>query len=164
MGQGGVNIIPRNRGDKMFRGVTQLNLDAKGRLAIPAKYRSDLLSLCEGHLIVTVDTSKSLLIYPQPTWEPIESKLSSLSSFNPKIRKLQRLLIGNASNVDMDSAGRILLPPSLRDISGLGKDVVLVGQVTKFELWNKSEWDAQFDDISDLLSDEMTPELEGFSL
>ena len=67
----------------MFRGVTQLSLDAKGRLAIPARYRGELMSSCAGRLIVTVDPSKCLLIYPQHAWEPIEQKLNNLSSFNP---------------------------------------------------------------------------------
>src|SRR5690242_5309277 len=119
----------------MFRGVTQLSLDAKGRLAIPARYRSELMSTCSGHLIVTVDPSKCLLIYPQPAWEPIEQKLNNLSSFDSKTRNLQRLLVGNASDVEMDAAGRILLPPPLRLFAGLSKDVVLVGQGAKFELW-----------------------------
>ena len=97
----------------MFRGITQLSLDAKGRLAIPARYRGELMSSCTGHLIVTVDPSKCLLIYPQPAWEPIEQKLNNLSSFDSKTRNLQRLLVGNASDVEMDAAGRILLPPPL---------------------------------------------------
>lgn len=95
----------------MFRGVTQLSLDAKGRLAIPARYRNELMSTCSGHLIVTVDPSKCLLIYPQPAWEPIEQKLNNLSSFDTVTRNLQRLLVGNACDVDMDAAGRILVSP-----------------------------------------------------
>ena len=83
----------------MFRGVTQLSLDAKGRLAIPAKYRTELMSSSAGCLIITVDPSRCLLIYPQPAWEPIEQKLNNLPSFDTKIRNLQRLLVGNASDV-----------------------------------------------------------------
>lgn len=148
----------------MFRGVTQLSLDAKGRLAIPARYRGGLMSFCEGRLIVTVDPSKCLLIYPQPAWEPIEQKLNNLPSFETKTRSLQRLLVGNASDVEMDAAGRILVPPPLRQFAGLSKEVVLVGQGTKFELWNESQWNQQIEAALDFDNGAMPPELNGFSL
>ncbi|MER0170605.1 MAG: transcriptional regulator MraZ [Nitrosomonas sp.] len=148
----------------MFRGVTQLSLDAKGRLAIPARYRSELMSTCSGHLIVTVDPSKCLLIYPQPAWEPIEQKLNNLSSFDSKTRNLQRLLVGNASDVEMDAAGRILLPPPLRLFAGLSKDVVLVGQGAKFELWDEVQWNLQIEDALAFKDGDMPPELDGFTL
>lgn len=105
----------------MFRGVSTLNLDSKGRLAVPSKHRDFLQSYCAGRLIVTADPGKCLLIYPQPDWEPIEKKLNSLSSFNPQSRSLQRLLVGNASDVELDGAGRILVPPPLRQFAGLEK-------------------------------------------
>lgn len=148
----------------MFRGVTQLSLDAKGRLAIPARYRSELTSTCSGHLIVTVDPSKCLLIYPQPAWEPIEQKLNNLSSFDSKTRNLQRLLVGNASDVEMDAAGRILLPLPLRLFAGLSKDVVLVGQGAKFELWDEVQWNLQIEEALAFKDGDMPPELDGFSL
>ena len=148
----------------MFRGITQLSLDAKGRLAIPARYRGELMSSCTGHLIVTVDPSKCLLIYPQPAWEPIEQKLNNLSSFNPKIRSLQRLLVGNASDVEMDTTGRILVSPPLRQFAGLSKDVVLVGQGAKFELWDEEQWNIQIENALSFKEDDMPIELEGFSL
>ena len=148
----------------MFRGVTQLSLDAKGRLAIPARYRGGLMSFCEGRLIVTVDPSKCLLIYPQPDWEPIEQKLNNLSSFNPKIRSLQRLLVGNASDVEMDTTGRICVSLPLRQFAGLSKDVVLVGQGAKFELWDEEQWNLQIENALSFKEDDMPIELEGFSL
>ncbi len=148
----------------MFRGVTQLSLDAKGRLAMPARYRSGLISFCEGRLIVTADPSKCLLIYPQPAWEPIEQKLNSLSSFDPRTRSLQRLLVGNASDVEMDAAGRILVSPPLRQFAGLSKEVVLVGQGAKFELWDEEQWDLQIESALAFKDGGMPPELDGFSL
>ncbi len=148
----------------MFRGITQLSLDAKGRLAIPARYRDELMSTCSGHLIVTVDPSKCLLIYPYPAWEPIEQKLNSLSSFSPASRNLQRLMVGSASDVEMDAAGRILLSPSLRQFADLSKDVVLVGQGTKFELWNETQWNLQIEIALAFKDGDMPPELDGFSL
>ena len=148
----------------MFRGVTQLSLDAKGRLAIPARYRGGLMSFFFFCLIVTVDPSKCLLIYPQPAWEPIEQKLNNLSSFNPKIRSLHRLLVGNASDVEMDTTGRILVSPPLRQFAGLSKDVVLVGQGAKFELWDEEQWNLQIENALSFKEDDMPIELEGFSL
>lgn len=148
----------------MFRGVTQLNLDANGRLAIPVKYRGELMSSCEGRLIVTADPSKCLLIYPLPAWEPIEQKLNSLTSFEPRIRSLQRLLVGSASDVEMDTAGRILVSPSLRQFASLSKEVVLVGQGMKLELWDEKQWNMQIESALVFNNGDMPPELEGFSL
>jgi MraZ protein len=148
----------------MFRGITQLSLDAKGRLAIPARYRGELMSSCTGHLIVTVDPSKCLLIYPQPAWEPIEQKLNNLSSFDQKTRNLQRLLVGNASDVEIDTTGRILVSPPLRQFACLSKDVVLVGQGAKFELWDEEQWNLQIENALSFKEDDMPIELEGFSL
>lgn len=148
----------------MFRGITQLSLDSKGRLAIPAKYRDGLVSLCAGRLIVTADPSRCLLIYPQPAWEPIEQKLISLSSFDKKTRSLQRLLVGNASDVEMDNAGRVLVSSPLRKFAGLTKNVVLVGQGAKFELWGEEQWDLQMEDALDFEDGGMPTELDGFSL
>ena len=148
----------------MFRGITQLSLDAKGRLAIPARYRGELMSYCAGRLNVTVDHSKCLLIDPQPAWEPIDQKLNNLSSFDQKTRNLQRLLVGNASDVEMDAAGRILVSLPLRQFAGLSKDVVLVGQGTKFELWDEGQWNLQIESALAFKDGDMPPELDGFSL
>ncbi len=148
----------------MFRGVANLNLDSKGRLAMPAKYRDALLSRSEGRLIVTADPSKCLLIYPFPDWEPIEQKLNGLSSFNPQTRALQRLVVGMASDTEMDGAGRILLSAPLRQFAGLDKNVVLVGQGGKFELWDEDQWNVQLDQALLFQSGGLPPELEGFSL
>ena len=97
----------------MFRGVAQLSLDSKGRLAVPSRYREGLLVRCAGRLVITADHDKCLLVYPQPDWEPIQQKLMSLSSLNPRIRDLQRQLVGYAEDTDMDAAGRVLISPAL---------------------------------------------------
>jgi MraZ protein len=148
----------------MFRGSSTLNLDSKGRLAVPSRHRDFLQSYCGGRLIITADPSKCLLIYPLPDWEPIEKKLNSLSSFNPQTRSLQRLLVGNASDVELDSAGRILVPTSLRQFAGLEKSVVLAGQGNKFEVWDEEKWNQQNAEALAFRDGGMPPELEGFSL
>ncbi|SFM57596.1 division/cell wall cluster transcriptional repressor MraZ [Nitrosomonas communis] len=148
----------------MFRGITQLCLDSKGRFAVPAKYREELLSSCAGNLVITADPSRCLLIYPQPSWEPIEKKLNSLSSFNPQSRSLQRLIVGNACDVEMDGAGRILVVTPLRQFASLVKDIVLVGQGEKFELWDAEKWNQEIEAALVYKDGNMPPELEGFSL
>ncbi|HAN57112.1 MAG: division/cell wall cluster transcriptional repressor MraZ [Pseudomonadota bacterium] len=148
----------------MFRGVATLNLDSKGRLAVPSRYRDALQNQAEGRVVVTADPSQCLLLFPLPEWEPIEKKLNSLSSFNPQTRSLQRLLVGNAHDLDLDASGRILLPAMLRDFAGLEKTVVLVGQGVKFELWSEARWQAQMEQALVFRNGDMPPELEGFSL
>ena len=124
----------------MFRGVNPLNLDAKGRMAMPMKYRERLQEMCGGQLVLTIDRDHCLLVYPFPEWEEIERKLVKLPTLNPQARRLQRLLIGHATEVELDGAGRILLPPPLREFAELDKKVILVGQGNRFELWNEGLW------------------------
>ncbi len=148
----------------MFRGVAQLSLDSKGRLAVPSRYREALLMRCAGRLVITADPDKCLLIYPLPDWEPIQQKLMGLSSLNPRIRDLQRQLIGYAEDIEMDAAGRVLVSPALREFAALGKNVTLVGQNNKFELWDKQKWEQVLERSSGFSGGDMPPELEGFSL
>lgn len=146
----------------VFRGVSELVLDAKGRLAIPARHREGLAN-GGGRLIVTADNGGCLLIYPLPEWRPIEAQLMSLSSFDERIRSLQRLIVGHADEVDIDAAGRILIPPALRKYAGLDKRVVLVGQGRKLELWDDGKWQAQIaQPIS--FADGLPAGLQGLSL
>jgi MraZ protein len=148
----------------VFRGVTALTIDGKGRLAMPARYREVLQLRAGGKLVVTADSALCLLIYPAPDWEPIQARLMGLSSFNSRTRDLQRLLVGNASDVEIDGAGRILLPAPLRKFAGLEKDVALLGQGARFELWDEAKWAAQMDQSIALNENGIPPELEGFSL
>lgn len=147
----------------MFRGVTALTIDNKGRLAMPARYRDALQVRAGGKLVVTADSALCLLIYAAPDWEPIQQKLMGLPGFNPRVRDLQRLLVGNASDVEMDGAGRILVPAPLRKFAGLDKDVALIGQGARFELWDENKWAAQMEQSIALNENGVPPELEGFS-
>ncbi len=130
----------------MFRGVSKVTLDAKGRLAIPSRYRERLESRSEGHLIVTVDRDYCLLIYPLPDWEDIEQKLIRLPSLNKDARLLLRLMLGHAAELEMDSHGRILLPRELREFASLVRRATLIGQGKKFELWDEDNWSARRDE------------------
>ncbi|MGH1461380.1 MAG: division/cell wall cluster transcriptional repressor MraZ [Neptuniibacter sp.] len=125
----------------MFRGVNQINLDAKGRMAIPARYREQITACCAGQLVATIDTEeRCLLLYPLEEWEVIQEKIESLPSFNPAARRIQRLLIGHATDIEMDGNGRLLLSGPLREYAGLDKKIVLLGQGQKFEIWSESRW------------------------
>lgn len=124
-----------------FRGINNLALDSKGRMAMPSRYRDRLLEGCGGRLVVTVDRDHCLLVYPLPEWEIIESKLVELPSLNKQARLLQRLLIGYATECEMDGQGRILVPPMLREFAGLTKKIVLIGQGKKFEIWDEAAWE-----------------------
>jgi len=123
-----------------FRGINNISVDAKGRMAMPARYRERLLEGCGGRLVVTVDQDHCLLVYPLPEWEVIENKLIALPSLNKQARLLQRLLIGHATELDMDAQGRILLPVMLREFAGLKKKAVIIGQGKKLEIWDEDTW------------------------
>jgi MraZ protein len=148
----------------MFRGATSLSLDAKGRLAVPTKHREAMQLQCAGDLVLTAHPHRCLLLYPQPAWEPIQAKMMALSSFDKQSSTLQRLLVGYAEDVAMDSAGRVLISPALREFAGLDKSVMLVGQGSHFELWDIEAWHTQFAQMMQGDNFTMPSEFEGFSL
>ncbi len=129
----------------MFHGATKIALDAKGRLAIPTKYRERIAERCDGQLVVTVDRDYCLLIYPMPDWEEIKAKLMGLPSLNRQARRLQRLMVGYAADLELDSHSRILLPKELREFAGLDRQALLIGQGNKFELWDEARWNERRD-------------------
>ena len=121
----------------MFRGINAITIDGKGRFAVPARYR-DVLG---EHVVVTIDTEEScLLLYPAAQWQVIEDNLQRLPSFNGAARRIQRLLIGHATDVELDTNGRVLLPTLLREYAHLDKHVVMIGQGNKFEIWDEAHW------------------------
>lgn len=148
----------------MFRGSSNLTLDSKGRLVVPARHRDALLERCDGHVVITADPDQCLLIYPLPEWEVIQQKIQSLSNLDNRVRELQRRLIGFATDTDVDAAGRLLIAPELRLYARLDKNVVLVGQGNKFELWDQPQWQALTEATGGLLRDGLPPQLEDLSL
>ena len=129
----------------MFRGATKITLDDKGRMVMPTRYREQINELAQGNLVVTVDKDQCLLIYPLPQWEQIERKLMALPSLNATARRLQRLMVGHATDLPLDGHGRVLLPPELREFALLGRHGMLIGQGNRFELWDEARWNERRD-------------------
>jgi len=130
----------------MFRGLTTVNLDVKGRLAVPARFRDRLAALDCGELVLTLNPwDRALWLYPVAEWQLIEQKLSTLSDFDRQSRRTKQMMRGYATDVSCDGQGRILLPQELRDIAGLGKQATLLGQGNKIEIWDAARWQAERD-------------------
>ncbi len=151
----------------MFRGSSAINLDAKGRLAMPSRYREELAERCEGRVVLTIDLAEPCLcLYPLSEWERIETQLARMPSMLEETRRLQRLLIGNAVDLELDGSGRFLIPPRLRDYAGLDKHTLLVGLLHKFQIWDEAAWSRQAEqDLARLQQPaELPDELRGLVL
>jgi MraZ protein len=150
----------------MFRGATKVTLDEKGRMVMPTRYREQIVERAQGRVVVTIDRDRCLLIYPLPEWELIESKLMSMPSLRPQTRRLQRLMVGHADDLELDGHGRILLPPELRAYAGLERHGMLLGQGNRFELWSESRWGERLDDLlkSEEAATDLPSELDSLSL
>jgi len=133
-----------------FQGGHTINMDAKGRVAIPTKVREDLMALCHGRIIVTAHNEEPcLLIYPENEWEVLRPKIEVLPNMSRAVRRLQRLILGHATPFELDSTGRVLLPPPLRDHAKLEKKLRLIGQGKKLELWSEELWNAWLEESGD---------------
>jgi MraZ protein len=150
----------------MFRGATKLNLDDKGRMVMPTRHRERLRELAEGRVVVTIDRDQCLLIYPQPEWEVIEARLMKLPTLHAQSRRLQRLMVGHATELQLDGHGRLLLPPELREFASLSRQAMLIGQGNRFELWDETRWLERRDFWlkSEATSSDLSAELESLSL
>lgn len=124
-----------------FRGISNATLDAKGRMALPSRYREAMSAVSQGQVVVTIDPAEPcLLLYPRPEWDAVQGKLEALPNIRRGVRQLQRLLIGHATDLELDGNGRLLLPAQLRDHAGLDKKLVLAGQGNKIEIWDHAQW------------------------
>ncbi|WP_408034163.1 division/cell wall cluster transcriptional repressor MraZ [Thiorhodovibrio winogradskyi] len=144
-----------------------MNLDAKGRLAIPARQRERLARMCDSRLVITADPQHCLLVYPETTWAEIEHKLMKLPSFDPTSRSMQRLLIGYANDVEIDTQGRVMVTSEQREYANLDKRVALVGVGNKFELWDEAIWRQTLKDAEasfDMANLAASPELGSLSI
>lgn len=143
-----------------FRGLQSATLDDKGRMAVPKRFRETLQQVCQGEVVLTVDIHDAcLLLYPMADWQVIESKLMAMPNMDPSTRRVQRLLLGHAVEMEMDTAGRLLIPDLLRDYAHMTKDVMLVGQGNKIEFWSADTWQAQRQSWIDAAREELSQEL-----
>lgn len=123
-----------------FRGISKLSLDAKGRMSVPSRYRTKLAEAGNGQLVLSANTDNSLVLYPWPAFRELEARIRNLPSLNPQAKRLRRQVIGYANEVQLDSAGRILIQPELREYAGIDKKIVMLGQGDFFEVWDEAAW------------------------
>ena len=147
----------------MFQGAAALSLDAKGRLAIPARHR-DALAIENGQVVITAHPEGCLLVYPVPAWTPIRDQVLSAPSFDPRSALLKRLLVGFAQDEALDGAGRVLINPALRQFAKLEKQVWLVGQGQHFELWSDAGWQKQLEAMMTLDGSSLPAGFESLAL
>ncbi len=152
----------------MFRGINTVSLDGKSRMALPARLRDTVQQVSFGKLVLTIDMrEKCLMLYPLPEWEKVQATLTGLANVRSEVRTLQRLLIGHATDLDLDAQGRVLIPRLLRDYAQLDKKLILLGQGNKVEIWDEARWNARLGDWleSDVVkSFDDLEELSGFAI
>ena len=148
----------------MFQGANQINLDAKGRMAVPARVREPLTQGGTVKLVLTAHPEGCLLLYPEPAWEPIRARVMAFPSLDRQLNLWKRLLIGFAQDCEPDGAGRLLIPPELRDFARIERQVMFVGQGTHFEIWDLEQWNAQLEILRSGGSPTLPPGMENFSL
>lgn len=133
----------------MFTGATSLSIDAKGRLAVPSRFRERLMELCGGRMVVTISLfNECLSLYPAPHWQQLGDEIGALPA-DPGNRAIQQLLFGYAEDVELDSNGRILLGASLREFAHLSNErkLKMLGQGHRFEIWDEARWNEEQSDL-----------------
>ena len=153
-----------NVGETVFQGANQINLDAKGRMAVPTRAREPLTQGGTVKLVLTAHPDSCLLLYPAPAWEPIRAQVMSFPSLDRQASLWKRLLVGFAQDVEPDAAGRLLIPPELRDFAKIDRQVMFVGQGSHFEIWDLESWNAQLESLRSGGSSSLPPGMENFSL
>ena len=131
-----------------FLGEYEATLDAKGRFLLPAGFKKQLPEEASSQFVINRGFEKCLTLYPQQSWEPIFSEISKLNDFDPKVREFRRYFLNGATQLELDSAGRLLLPKNLAEHAGLERDIVLVSAVNKIEIWDKDTYSKFFDSFS----------------
>ncbi len=144
-----------------FLGEFEATLDSKGRFLLPAGFKKQLKE-GESTFVFCRGMEKHLYLYPKSSWEPIMARIMALNDFDPKVRAFRRQFLGGATEVDIDSAGRLLLPPTLKEYADLLKDIILASAGNMIEIWNAGKYKKLFEDMtpeefSQLASEVMAP-------
>lgn len=153
-----------NENDQMFQGSTALTLDAKGRLAIPTKHRELMNGQSQGKLVLTGHPDGCLLLYQSPTFDEVRSRLMAISDTNPAVSSWKRVIVGMAEPIEADGQGRILVSPELRKFAGMEKQLMMVGQGNRFEVWSEAAWNQQLEQIRAQSGKAMPQAMESFTL
>ena len=148
----------------MFQGASQINLDAKGRLAVPTRVRDPLTQGGTVPVVLTAHPDKCLLLYPAPAWEPVRAKIMAFPSLNPASNPWKRLLVGFAEELALDGSGRLLVSPELRAFAGIDRQVMFIGQGSYYEIWDVGRWQEQLDRLTAGGNPALPPGMENFSL
>jgi MraZ protein len=128
----------------MFRGSDPINMDSKGRMAVPTRYRAVLSEICQGDLVITIDMkSTCLTLSPLPEWKKFEEKVAALPALDDLGEMLSRFVVGQAKDIQLDANGRILIPSELREYAQLDKKLILVGRTQRLEIWSEENWNAE---------------------
>lgn len=148
----------------MFQGASQINLDAKGRMAVPTRLRDPLTQGGTVGVVLTAHPHGCLLLYPAPAWEPVRAQVMTFPSTNQEASLWKRLLVGFAEDLVLDTAGRLLISPELRNYARIDKRVMCVGQGTHFEIWDLESWNEQLERLRSGGNPQLPPGMENFSL
>jgi len=150
----------------VYFGETAINLDAKGRFAIPTRYRELIDEQCAGRMVLTYSAfdSGALWLYPTEAWERVRDDVMRLSTWDPGHRSLQRRLVGSATPVEPDGSGRIQLPQTLRQVAGLEKRIVFLGMGNRFEIWNENVLNQKRAEEERSLSEQASEQMAGLVL
>jgi MraZ protein len=151
-------------GDGVFQGASQVNLDAKGRMAVPTRIRDPLTQGGTVKLVLTAHPEGCLLLYPAPEWDPVRAQVMAFPSLNRDLNLWKRLLVGFAEEIDLDSAGRLMVSPELRDFAHITRPVMLVGQGNHYEIWDLDCWKQQLERLKSGGNATPPPGMENFSL
>jgi MraZ protein len=151
-------------GGAVFQGASQVNLDAKGRMAVPTRIRDPLTQGGTVGLVLTAHPDGCLLLYPTPAWEPIRARVMAFPSLDRQFSLWKRLLVGFAQSAELDTAGRLLIAPELRDFAHITRAVMLVGQGSHYEIWDLEAWNKQLETLKAGGNPTLPPGMENFSL
>lgn len=131
-----------------FLGEFESTLDAKGRFLLPAGLKKQIPEAENTRFVINRGFEKCLSLYSKQSWDPLYARISALNDFDSKVRSFRRYFLNGAVEVELDSAGRLLLPPNLKEYAGLGKDIVLAAAFDKIEIWAKENYDQFFESYS----------------
>jgi MraZ protein len=131
-----------------FLGEYEATLDTKSRFLLPVGFKKQLPEDGIAQFVMNRGFEKCLSLYPMKSWEPIFARISQLNDFDPEVRQFRRYFLNGATIVELDSAGRLLIPQNLKEHAGLEKDIVLTAAVDKIEIWDKIKYQQFFESFS----------------